>query len=262
MKKLLLLLYLVGFGTAQSQTFSDLMNHPLSKLQFQAERAVSQGELQQAIDIYTTIVQSADTTDKFEALQHLHALTTRSDLYYRLSNYEMSLQDINAVIILDPSDLRSYMSRGETLMKMGDFANAALDFRTILEKDNKSYQASGAYYYLALIYIEENNLTTSLEYLSLALDMIPEDQEILYTRAYVYSTMMEFEKSIKDYDKLLTLDKNYAGYYANRGTARINLYLNNGNGENRLRKTACKDLKKAEKMGFKNLDDLLFLYCR
>lgn len=262
MQKLLLILFVFVVSSIKGQTFSDLMNHPLSKLQFQAENEISQGNLSKAIDIYSTIVNSADTTDRFEATQYLHALTTRSVLNFRMRAYELSLKDMSAVILLDPDDLRSYMSRGETFMEMGDFTNAALDFRTILEKNDKSLQASGAYYYLALICIDENNLATSVKYLSLALDMVPNDQEILYNRAYIYSTMMEYEKSINDYDRLISLDKNYAGYYANRGTARINQYINNDKENNSLKKSACKDFKKAKKLGFKNLDDFLFLYCQ
>lgn len=266
MKRLLLILILMYLsGILKGQTFDDLINHPLSKLRFQAENEISHGNLPKAIEIYSEIINNADTLDDFELYVFTRTLIARSLLHFELGAHEAALEDMTKVIQLDPEDLRSYISRGEILMEIGDFPAATKDFLTILEKDNQSEQAVGANYYLGLIAIEENEPLKAVDFMSSALALSPNDMEILFTRADVYSNILEFDKSIKDYDRLIKLDRNYTGFYANRGTVKINKYVNKytlkGDENKRLKRSACRDLRKAKRMGYQNLDDLLWLYC-
>jgi len=266
MKILLVILILTYLsGTSRGQTLDDLFNHPLSKLQFQADDATAQGNLPIAIEIYSEIINIADTLEKFELFAYTRALINRSLLQFELGENEAALEGMTKVIQLDPEDLRSYISRGEILMEIGDFSSAAKDFLTILKKDSQSDQAVGANFYLALISLEENEPLKAVDFLTSALALSPNDMEILFMRAHVYSNLLEFDKSIKDYDRLIKLDKNYAGFYADRGTAKINKYVNKyalkGDENKRLKRSACKDLKIAKRMGYQNLDDLLWLYC-
>jgi tetratricopeptide (TPR) repeat protein len=267
MKRLLIILFLTYLcGISKGQTFEDLLNHPLSKLQFQADDAISQGNLPKAIEIYNEIISNADTLEKFELFAYTRALINRSLLQFELGANEAALEGMTKVIQLDPEDLRSYISRGEILMEIGDFSGAEKDFMFILEKENKGEQAVGAYYYLAIISLEQNEPLKAIDFMSSALALAPNDMEILFMRAYVYDNLMEFDKSISDYDKLIELDSNYAGFYANRGTAKVNIYVNKyvlkGEENKRLKRSACRDLRRAKRMGYQNLDDLLWLYCK
>ena len=66
-------------------------------------------------------------------------------------------------------------------------------------------------------YLEDGNYEEALRVFDEVIAGYPEYKDAYMSRAITLMQMQEFEKSRRDFDRALTLDKNFAAAYANRG---------------------------------------------
>lgn len=248
--------------TISAQTLGNIFNAPLRGPYDSAQKAYTNGYYQTAIKLYTEVINKADSTSGFEANIRRKAFIYRSFCKKELKDYAGSIEDMNTAILLDPKDLASYIDRGTTYLEMEDFKNAKEDFLMIIKSDKKSEQAKGAYYYLGVISYHQSEIEKGIAYLTKALEIDPNDIEILFARGYYFSLTLDGKKAIKDYDKVIKLDPSIKEAYANRGTEKVNLYNREGKKDQKLLSSACMDLKKAKALGDDAVDDLIFIYCK
>ena len=264
MERIILIITLIAVDIVlvPGQSLDQMINSPLRIPYDNGLKAYKSGEFEKAIEFYSEVVAKTDSSSSFELHMKKQALIYRSFCKKELKNYEGSIMDINRAIAIDPNDLASYIDRGTTYLGMGEFQKAREDFLKIIENDKKSVQAKGGYYYLGLIAFNESKIPEGIEYLTKALDIDPNDINILFNRGYYYGLTMQTEKAIKDYDKIIKLDPSIKEVYANRGTEKVNLYNRQDRKDNKLLTSACKDLKKAKELGDNSVGDLLFINCK
>lgn len=264
MKRIILIIILIAADNllVASQSLDQLINSPLRIPYDNGLRAYKNGEFENAIEFYSEVIVMTDSSSSFELNMRKQALIYRSFCKKELKNFEGSIMDMNRAIAIDPKDLASYIDRGTTYLEMKEFGKARDDFLTIVENDKKSVQAKGGFYYLGLIAFKESKFYEGIEYLTKALQIDPDDIDILFNRGYYYGLTMQSEKAIKDYDQIIKVDPSIKEIYANRGTEKINLYNRQGMKDSKLLSSACKDLKKAKKLGDNTVEDLLFINCK
>lgn len=188
----------------------------------------------------------------------------RAFSYNGLGEYQKAIADFDKAIAIDPADLASYTDRGKTKVYLKDFDGAKKDFEYILTKDSVGDQAQAALYYLASIAYHQGQYEQSIKHYDKLIKLASQDYEIYFNRAVAKSMIGDVEGSIKDYDKAIELNPDYTEAYANRGVAKINLLTSRGNILPGKEETidGCADLVKAQEMGDKTVEDMIYIYCK
>lgn len=173
--------------------------------------------------------------------------------YFNIGNYEEAANNYEKAIKIKSDKAEYYIDYGMTLIKLGKYKEAIKTFnKAILKKDNLIVRENNklalrgkgiAYYYTnqykkAVQYFDKalkiNELTDMnmdiLYYKGSALEKSGQNDKAIQTytkiikanpsnaanyinRALVYSKMEEYEKSLADYDKAISKDKDNYDYY-------------------------------------------------
>lgn len=186
----------------------------------------------------------------------------RAFAYNGLGDFKSAISDLDKAIELDPSDLASYIDRGKTKVYSNDLKGAKADFEFVLSKDSINEQGQAALYYLAKIAYQQGQFEQSIKYYDKLILLIPSDPELYFNRGAAKGMIMDIEDSIKDYDKVIELKPDYMEAYANRGVQKINAIPTEDKiGRKDCIEDPCKDLFKAQQLGSKSVEDMIFLYC-
>ena len=132
------------------------------------------------------------------------ALRARAKAYYGLKDYEMALSETKNVLELDSLDAISYRLKAHILRDIEDYGLAleAFNKAVALAPDSKD-----SYYYRALFFENQGDYTKALEDYDKAVAIDPEDLNNLFNRALLYrNNLNNYEKSLQDYLRILTLD--------------------------------------------------------
>lgn len=187
----------------------------------------------------------------------------RAFAYNGLGEYKYAISDLDKAIELDSTDLASYIDRGIAKVYSNDYTGAKSDFELVLSKDSISEQGQAALYYLAKIAYQQGQFEQSIKYYNKLIVLIPNDPELYFNRGAAKGMIMDIEGSIKDYDKAIELKPDYMEAYANRGIQKINAILTKNKIDRKdCIEDPCKDLLKAQQMGDKSVEDMIFLYCK
>lgn len=203
--------------------------------------------------------------------------------YKILGEYELSLENLNKAIQLDPKMVDAYIDRAEVCIKLRllDIALNSIEQAIIYDNNNKRiFYVRGLYYEAIEDYI------TALKDFNKAIELNPNDYLAFYERGNSKSNLGDLRGAIQDYTKVLELSPNYWNAYYNRGCVRMDLkdysgsiqdfnkvleynkdfasvYFNRG-----LSKIACGeidsgclDLSKAGEMGLSDAYDIIRKYC-
>ncbi len=126
------------------------------------------------------------------------------------------------------------------------------DFRQIIQQLQQKQDAA-KYKQLAKIYIAISQIDTAMQYLNTYLQHDSTDVQVLLDRASVLFMNGQYSKTIKDCNRVHELKPENHRVYALRGMAYKNLGLMGA---------ACKDLKKAVKYGYTNLQKIASEMCQ
>ena len=177
--------------------------------------------------------------------------------------YDEALQSFNKSLAIDSLDPKTYIDRGQTFAYKKDYEKAIGDFNRVLAFDSSSKEAEAAYYYLGRIKMLQGQNQVAITYFNKLLSLVPTDAEAYFLRGTAKSNIMEIDGSIKDFDLAIKYKPDYMEAYANRGVQKINKVPT----KERLGKVdcladPCADLLKAQKMGDKTVEDMVFIYCQ
>lgn len=252
MKKILLtfiigLIFQVSYGQAE---LKDAFDKGVKLLQSESYK--------KAVESFTDILDKA-TDDRIKKFCYIY----RGFSYNGLLEFQKAISDFDKAIELDPNDLASYTDRGKTKIYLKNLDEAKKDFEYILTKDSVGNQGQAALYYLGKIYYQQGQYEQSIKYYDKLIILTPKDAELYFNRAVAKGMIMDIIDSIKDYDKAIELKPDYKEAYANRGVAKINLLTSKGNIKPTKEQTSdgCSDLKKAQEMGDKTVEDMIYIYC-
>jgi len=164
------------------------------------------------------------------------------------AHYAPAIEKLEQAIQLDSSIRQAYVLINQAARSSG---NSEMQ-KVYLNKAIKLYTEDDLfYYYLGKYYMKENQLDTSIYYLSRAVKFSKqngEDFPAVYdyyaSRGICYLKQQHYEKANSDFDAALKLNKLKAGIYVNKGIA---LFKLNRNTE------ACLSWNKAKEKGMGNI---------
>ncbi|MDR2130294.1 MAG: tetratricopeptide repeat protein [Odoribacteraceae bacterium] len=156
-----------------------------------------------------------------------------------------------------PGERRIYMSLVEPCFNTGQIAL----LREHLKRAKTFFPADDEIcYYLATVYLKENNLTMAIREFTRAIDSQEKEGaksamlSTYYTsRGNCYLKINRFDQAIADYDNSLALDAAVGSIYANRGIA----YFKTGRPF-----LACQDWRKAKSLGISSVNQYIVKYCK
>jgi tetratricopeptide (TPR) repeat protein len=144
--------------------------------------------------------------------------------YYRASAYrakkllDLSIEDSNESIKLDPTFVDAYGERGITLTAAGRLMDAIPDFTHVVEADPKS---AYAFYDRGLCYELLGLDDLALEDFSAAIALVPNDAFKWERRGTIYFRKGQLDLALADYEKSLTVDPQYAPALYGRGAVKM-----------------------------------------
>jgi len=172
---------------------------------------------QKRVEAFETIIQDINEDDALISTRKKNLLLVEANMflikeYFDIQNYNKAMHFSNEVLNIDSMSARGYYSRGCVLQAMKNDSLAMLDYNKALAI-NTEY--ADAYYNRALIYEKQDKPDSALADYNNALKLNPPYvSEIYHMRAEIFTEKKEFEKAIKDYDKLMSIDSaNVALYY-------------------------------------------------
>lgn len=147
---------------------SPFVQGTIDDMLLRAIQAHNEGRLQEAVDIYTKIIEAVPENQK-----NIIAVITkhRGMAYFAMNRFEESLQD----------------------------------FETSLESDPKAYRS---YYYKGIVYSVQKKYEDAIECFTKSLEINEFQAHTTFRRAIAYYEIKEYEKSMKDLDTALKLGLN------------------------------------------------------
>ncbi|MWW26835.1 tetratricopeptide repeat protein [Algibacter lectus] len=216
------------------------------------------GNFQEAISNYTELIEIVE-----EKSVQKTCFINRGLSYDRIKKYDLAISDFTEAIKLDSTDMASFIDRGLSLMHAGKLERAKEDYNYVVLKNNNNGMMEASLYWLARINYSQGKFEDVIKNCDKYFTINPKDPELYFIRGTANDMLRNFEQSIIDYSKAIELKPNYVESIANRGTAKVNLLIGNGNLQpsKKETKSACKDLKKAKELGDNAVEDLIYIYC-
>jgi len=252
-------------------TTQNLLSQTAEELNYQGIKLAKNGKIDKAYSIFDKAIKLyPDSPGPY---------SNRGNIYRIRKEYNLAIKDYSKSLELYPKNLNVRYARANTYLDSGNFQLAISDYTIIIEEktsfpniyfDRAYANIRAENYNDAKTDLESQlainpkdfkslanliNIKTKLELFDEALvdyEKILTDYpnqpnlHILYNnRANLYQDINEYQKAIKDINVALKIKRNYDIGFLNR--AGINLKLDN-------KKQACKDFKKALKLGVEKND--------
>ena len=163
-----------------------------------------QGKFQEAIDIFSNILEHED--DNAEIYNNMGLC------YTKLGNFEQAEKSYTKSIKLNPLIPQTYINLSDLYYKSGDLSGAI----GVLERG--SYEIEDNYvivHLLARVYIEDSRYDMAITELEKILDAQPENYDAFYDLGRVYFELGNYEASISNFENVIEYkeDNEYLYYY-------------------------------------------------
>lgn len=149
------------------------------------------------------------------------ALLKLAELFFFVRQYQPAIDYCNKALKLDNNIAKAYFIKGSVYRESGDTAKAISSLITATEQDNRFDQA---FFDIGLLYASQKN-PIALNYYDNALKINPTNNDVIYARAKFFQDILKIDEAVKQYEYLLTRDKNY--FLANYNIGAITLELKN-----------------------------------
>lgn len=211
----------------------------------QAGIASSEGRLEDAVSLYNSVLEREET--RVEAHEGL------ANCYFRLKNYEKSLEHFQRLSRLMPREPGPYVNMGAVYNRLKDYKKAVDVLRKALTKDSKSAEA---YYNLGLAYRSQNQLNLAISSYKEATKLAPQMADAFFNLANVQRESGRKDQAIKNYKKTLEIDPGFqrAQDALNLMVQDVAVEANSANPFGRL-VDETKIVRKAQKTWLKELND-------
>ncbi|MBI1221783.1 MAG: tetratricopeptide repeat protein [Bacteroidetes bacterium] len=162
-----------------------------------------------------------EIADAQTAIKHAIELDPKfKEAYLRLARIQFDLKDFNAcnktleTLSLKVGELPdSYFIFGLIKKELGDTSSAIANFRKTVALDNDYFDA---YMQLGLLFGAQKN-KLGIDYLNNAVRIHENSTEALYARGKLYQDLGAYKNATEDYDRIVTLNPDYAAAYYNVG---------------------------------------------
>ena len=173
-----------------------------------------------------------------------------AEAYFKLGKYKETVDIANEAIAKEPKNVSALQFRGSALGASGQTAQAAADFKTILDVDPTNVHGM---FNLGVAYKESNQLNQAIEIFSKLLVAQPDFPNAYYERGFCYGRMGLFPQANADMTQSIALQPEHGSSYFFRGRT----YEALGNLE-----AACTDWKRALELGTKDAEPFIFEKCQ
>lgn len=166
--------------------------------------------------------------DSYSALQkalkiddnNFEACLKMGEIAFYSKDYDRAMESLSKVTEQDKNNQTALFMKGFICKETGDTANAVNYFRHIIEL-YPDYEP--AYEELGMLYAQHRN-KLGLEYLTTALQLEPNNINVLYGLAMLYQDVEDADKANEYYVKILEIDPTYKYAWFNRGWMEMVLY--------------------------------------
>ena len=138
------------------------------------------------------------------------------------------------------ADISQWFKKGLKSYQIGNYDDAILNIRKVIENDPENSQA---YYYIGMSYLMTQQFEDAIDNFTQSIKINPQNPDAFNNRGIANGYVGNPELAFNDFDRAILLDPGFAEAYLNRGTAFI---------EKNEMKNAIKDLKNAIKYDNKN----------
>ena len=144
---------------------------------------------------------------------NVDCLMTRGGVNKKLGCLAEAVHDFSRVIALQPSNAKAYVSRGMVYERANDLQAAVLDCRRALAIDARSAKA---YFCLGMCLERASDDEAALDALNSAVDL---ENNVAYfnARAMLFDKLGQFDFCIEDFNRAIALDPTNDALLHNRG---------------------------------------------
>ncbi len=174
----------------------------------------------------------------------------RASVRVARENWQGALNDYDKAIQALPSTPEIYNVRGLVKLELADSAGALMDFDKSVEIDS-GFLAG----YISRSYLNDalKKYDEVLKDCIKMLQISPGNTDVLITYGIAKYNLHDLRGAIDEYNKVIVLDADNAIAWYNRGFTELKL---------KDKKNACRDLLKADALGFKDAKELIKNNCK
>lgn len=247
-------------------TITFLMATLIASGQEEAQRAFSEGvrllqaeKFSEAEKYFSEAISKGETSDGLKMSYVYKAFSFNGQ-----AKYDSAIVCFDRAIEIDSFDPATYIDRAKSYCWQKDYDNAIKDYNNVLKLDSIGKSAEAAFYYLGRIKMLNHLDEEAIKYFDKLLELVPTDYEGYFLRGTAKSNIMDIDGSIKDFDLAIKYNPNYMEAYANRGVQKINKIPTSEKVGKKIDclEDPCSDFLKANKMGDKSVEDMIYLYCK
>jgi tetratricopeptide (TPR) repeat protein len=134
------------------------------------------------------------------------------------NKYTEAISYLNTLIDVDSTIAEGWFLRGVAKYYLNDLQGSIRDFSCSISKNPLFTQA---YHYRAIVLNRLLRYNEAFKDLEFAMELRPNDQEILFTRGGTFIQTMQYDKAIQDYTKVIRSTPSNTDSWINRGIARL-----------------------------------------
>lgn len=163
--------------------------------------------------------------------------------YRKKGDFEKALILFNEIINKYPNYGNAYNNRGNVYKDMKDYKKAIDDFNmALLYKGEDESNDAEIYTNIGIVYAMSNDIKTAWNYFNKAVEKNNNFYLAYFNRGKAFAMMGLFDKALNDLDIAININPDFAMSYYTRGMI---YYSINKKDE------SCRDLRKAEELGYK-----------
>lgn len=148
--------------------------------------------------------------------KNIKSILKMAALMYELDDLNNANIHLNQVLKIDPSNNNAFLYKGLIEIKKNNLKKAD---SYLLKAKKNNYNDSKVYHNLAILKHKENNLTGAIENIERAIQIAPDDQNVIVTGARIYIDAKKWDKCINSIDNIIKSKgdiknfQNYINYY-------------------------------------------------
>ncbi|MGN0600837.1 MAG: tetratricopeptide repeat protein [Oscillospiraceae bacterium] len=139
-------------------------------------------------------LQKADA-EKFKAMKPENYYFYLGETYFKLGDYEKSLDSHLCALKIKPTLFKSRVTAGVCYSKLGRMDDALKAYEKALEYDPQNADSVGLYISLGSLYISKNKPYTAIDYLEKASEIYPEQPAAHAYLAIAYAMAYEYDRA-------------------------------------------------------------------
>lgn len=185
------------------------------------------GESEKAVESYS---KALETNPNYSA-----ALNDRGVLYGKMQKYNEAERDFDLLIKIEPSEPLAYYNRSKVYFDLKKWPNAIDDLTKAIRLDQKSCQKPVAdcitplaLYDRALSYWGFGNTDAAIKDFDQLLSINKNNADAYWQRGGLYISLGNISQGFKDYDDALIINPNHTAVLYNRGSEKAKLRDFNG----------------------------------